>query len=153
MVYGIISDLDNVTTAELFNSKKIKEEHIIHINFLQSLKGILRTGDVVYVMSVNRFLSVAQCLCFGRICASMGVSLRFILQPYLDISMNKPWKPYVVNYMTKMMYLERSAIGRMSSACKYTNEHWEYLCRTFEMMDVELLAHTFSNDGLMKRGS
>lgn len=153
MVYGIVSDVDNRSTLEVFHSKKVNEDNIIHVNHLSSLGGILKSGDVVYVMSVNRFLRVGQVLGFGRLCMSKGVSLRFITQPYLDITVGKHWKPAVINQMTKMMYIERSAIGRMSSVCKYTNEYWEYLCRTFEMMNVELLAQTFANDGLMKRGS
>lgn len=153
MVYGIVSEVDNRSTLEVFHSKKVNEDNIIHVNHLSSLWGILKSGDVVYVMSVNRFLRVGQVLSFGRLCMSKGVSLRFITQPYLDITTGKHWKPAVINQMTKMMYIERSAIARMSSACKYTNEYWEYLCRTFEMMNVELLAQTFANDGLMKRGS
>ncbi|MBQ2982994.1 MAG: hypothetical protein IJD58_12895 [Lachnospiraceae bacterium] len=150
MVYGIISEADNRNTLEVFHSKKINEDNIVHVNQLSNLGGILKSGDVVYVMSANRFLRVGQVLSFGRLCMSRGVTLRFITQPYLDITVSKHWKPAVINHMTKMMYIERSAMGRMSSACKYTNEYWEYLCRTFEMMNVELLAQTFANDGLMK---
>ena len=153
MVYGIVSELDNRNTLEVFRSKKVNEDSIVHVNHLSGLGGILRSGDVVYVMSVNRFLRVGQVLSFGRLCMSRGVSLRFITQPYLDITVGKHWKPAVINQMTRMMHTERGAMGRMSSVCKYTNEHWEYLCRTFEMMNVELLAQIFANDGLMKRGS
>lgn len=153
MVYGIVSEVDNRSTLEVFHSKKINEDNIVHVNHLSSLGGILKSGDAVYVMSVNRFLRVGQVLSFGRLCMSKGVTLHVITQPYLDITAGRHWKPAVINQMTKMMYIERSAIARMSSACKYTNEYWEYLCRTFEMMNVELLAQTFANDGLMKRGS
>lgn len=154
MVYGIVSELDNnLNIIEIFRSKKINEDNIVHVNCLSGLGGILRSGDVVYVMSANRFLRVGQVLSFGRLCMSRGVSLRFITQPYLDITAGKHWKPAVINQMTRMMNIERGAMGRMSSVCKYTNEHWEYLCRTFEMMNVELLAQIFANDGLMKRGS
>lgn len=153
MFYGIISQLDNDGTFEVFRSKKVNKDSIVHVNFLSRLGSVLKSGDVVYVMSVNRFLTVGQCLSFGNLCMSRGVTLHFIVQPYLDITAGKTWKPAVINQMKKMMCIERSAMGRMSSVCKYTNEHWEYLCRTFEMMNVELLAQTFANDGLMKRGS
>ena len=152
MVYGIISNLDNVNTLEVFKSKRIEEECLVHINYLGKLIEVLKEGDTVYVMSVNRFLTVAQCLAFGKVCMVRGVSFRVMTQPYLDITSSKHWKPSVINQMSKMVCIERSAIGRMSSACKYSNEHWEHLCRTFEMMDLEILAQTFSSDGLMKRG-
>ena len=152
MVYGIVSNLDSTNTLEVFKSKRINEDNIIPIKCLSGLWGILKSGDVVYVMSVNRFLTVGKCLSFGRLCMSKGVTLHIISQPYLDITAGRHWKPAVINQMTKMMYIERSAIARMSSACKYTNEYWDYLCETFEMMNVELLAQTFANDGLMKRG-
>lgn len=73
-------------------------------------------------MSAKRFLRVGQVLSFGRLCMSRGVSLRFIAQPYLDITVGKHWKPAVINQMTRMM-------------------------------NIEILAQTFANDGLMKRGS
>lgn len=101
MVYGIVSNLDTTNTLEVFYSNKINENNIVHINHLGNLGGILKSGDVVYVMSANRFLRVGQVLSFGRLCMSKGVSLRFITQPYLDITTGKHWKPAVINQMTR----------------------------------------------------
>lgn len=97
MNYGIISELDDRNTLEVFRSKKVNDDNIIHVICLSGLGSILRSGDVVYVMSVNRFLRVAQVLSFGRLCMSRGGSLRFITQPYLDITAGKHWKPAVIN--------------------------------------------------------
>ena len=73
MVYGIVSNLDTTNTLEVFHSKKINEDNIVHVNHLSNLGGILKSGDAVYVMSVNRFLRVGQVLGFGRLCMSKGV--------------------------------------------------------------------------------
>ena len=81
-----------------------------------------------------------------------GVSLHLLAQPYLDLGNGKHWKPSVINQMIKMVEVERRAMARMSTARKYSNEFWEYLCRTFEIMNLEILAHTFSADGVLKRG-
>lgn len=74
MVYGIISNLDNVNTLEVFKSKRIEEEYLVHINYLGKLIEVLKEGDTVYMMSVNRILTVAQCLAFGKVCMARGVS-------------------------------------------------------------------------------
>lgn len=60
MFYGIISQLDNDGTFEVFRSKKVNKDSIVHVNFLSRLGSVLKSGDVVYVMSVNRFLTVGQ---------------------------------------------------------------------------------------------
>jgi len=153
MVYGIISQLDDVTTRELFRNKRITEENIVHINLISHLVNVVKSGDVVYVVRVNRFATVSQFMNFGKLCMSKGVSLHILAQPYLNLGNNKHWKPYVIKQMMHMVDVERRAIGRMSTASKYSKEYWEYLCRTFEIMNLEVLAHTFSADGVLKRGS
>ena len=153
MVYGIISQLDDVSTVELFRSKRVSKENILHINLLPKLIQVLKADDVVYVFSVNRFMTVSQFVNFGKFCMLNGVSLHVLTQPYLNLGNGKHWKPSVINQMIKMVDVERGAMARMSTACKYSNEYWEYLCRTFEIMNLEVLAHTFSADGVLKRGS
>lgn len=153
MVYGIISQLDDVTTRELFRSKRMLEDNIIHINFIHELVKQLKSGDAVFVVSVSRFQTVSQFLQFGKFCMLHGVSLHLLSQPYLDLSSSKHWKPSVISQMMRMVEAERGAMARMSSVCKYTNEYWDFLCRTFEIMNLEVLAHIFSADGVLKRGS
>lgn len=147
MVYGIVSQLDSMTTWELFRSKKVSEDNIIHSNFIPNLVKQLKHGDVVYVMSVNRFYSISQFLGFGKCCMSKGVTLRVIAQPQLDLGSKKAWKASTINLMNRIVYIERQAMARMSQVSKYTNEYWNYLCRTFEIMSLEVLAQTFANDG------
>ena len=153
MVYGIFSQLDDTATKAFFKSKKVQENNVIYIAQLPSLIQVLKFGDVVHVVSVNRFVTVSQFFQFGKFCMSRGVALHLLAQPYLDISSGKPWKSSVQKQMIQMVTVERRAIARMSNACKYTNEYWEFLCRTFEIMNLEVLAHTFSADGVLKRGS
>lgn len=153
MIFGIVSPLDDTTTYELFRSKRVTKENILHINFISNLVNTLNSGDTVYVVNVNRFFSVAQFLGFGKICMQKGVSLRVIAQPYLDLGNGKQWKPSVMNQMASMVEVERRAIRSMAQSFKYTDEYWNFMCRRFEIMNLEVLAHTFSADGLLKRGS
>lgn len=153
MVYGIISQLDDATTKAFFRSKKVAEENVVYSTQLSVLVNMLKSGDVVYVVSVNRFCTVSQFSNFGKFCMANGVSLHVLAQPYLDLGNGKHWKPAVMSQMAKMVEVERGAIARMSNGYKYSNEYWDFLCRTFEIMNLEVLAQIFSADGVLKRGS
>ena len=153
MIYGIISQVDDATTRAYFKNKRVPDANVVHIVQLPSLLQVLKSGDVVFVVSVNRFWSVSQFLQFGKLCMSNGVSLHLLAQPYLDLGNGRHQKPSVVSQMMRMVEVERYAIANMSSNYKYSNEYWEHLCRTFEIMNLEVLAHTFSADGVLKRGS
>jgi len=103
MVYGIISQLDDVSTVELFRIKRVGKENILHINLLPKLIQVLKADDVVYVFSVNRFMTVSQFVNFGKFCMLNGVSLHVLTQPYLNLGNGKHWKTSVINQMIKMV--------------------------------------------------
>lgn len=151
MVYGYVSNLDNDTTKSIFRGKRIAENNIVPNYRLGDFVKCLQKGDVVYVMNVNRFDSVTQLLAFGRFCIGKGVSLRIIAQPYLDLTDGKVWKDSVFWQMEKMREVEMYAKSHIQKAFRMSNEQWEYLYRTIEVMNLEVLAHTFSPDGILKR--
>ena len=126
MVYEIVSQLDDATTKVYFKSKKIMDANVYTHNQLVTLIQNMKSGDVVYVVSVNRFFTVAQVLYFGRCCMEKGVLLHILAQPYLDLGNGKHWKPSVINQMIKMVEVERYAKANMSNGYKYSNEYWEY---------------------------
>ena len=150
MIFGIVTVADDQTTAIVFQSKKIPVGNIL--SYSQLVNDVsLHAGDVVYVMNVNRFSSVCQFMMFGKFCMENGVSLHVLAQPYLDLTSTKRWKPSVISLMRSMVDVERQAMARLSSAGKYTKEYWEYLCRTFEIQNLEVLGQIFASDGVMKR--
>ena len=59
MVYGIVSQVDDATTSAYFKSKRVPDVNVMHITQLPSLLQMLKSGDVVFVVSVNRFWSVS----------------------------------------------------------------------------------------------
>lgn len=153
MVYGIISGVDDATTRAFFRNKKVAEDKVFYACQMSALLQVLRAGDVVYVVDVNRFLTVAQFIGFGRFCMSNGVSIHVLAQPYLDLGNGKQWKPSVENLMVRMVEVERMAKARMTSTFKMTNEQWDYVFRCFEVMNIDILAGIYNADGIMKRSS
>lgn len=153
MVYGLISQLDDATTQAVFRSKRIASENIYYRPQLSELFSRVKTGDAIYCISINRFSSVNQLWSVGKICMERGVSLRFIAQPYLDLGNGKHWKPSVVKQIQSMVEVERRAKAHLTEGFRMTREQWDYLYTTLEIMNLEVLAHTFSADGILKRGS
>ena len=48
---------------------------------------------------------------------------------------------------------EQKAKGMMAQGFKRSDSQWEYAYRCFELMNLDILAHMFSADGVLKRGS
>ena len=153
MDYGLISALDDETTKYVFRGKKITEKQVIPNYKIGEAMEHLQKGDAVYAISVNRFNSVSHLLAIGRLCMQKGVSLRFIAQPYLDITDGKYWRDTVLWQMEKMNSIEGAAKRRLQQCMRMNNEGWETVFRCIEIMNLEILAHTFSPDGILKRGN
>ena len=52
-----------------------------------------------------------------------------------------------------MVESEQKAKGMMAQGFKMSDSQWEYAYRCFELMNLDILAHLFSTDGVLKRGS
>ena len=152
MVYGVVSQADNDTTMAVFRSKKVRPEHLADSSRLGELARCLVQGDTVYTVSVNRFASVAQVREFGCFCANRGVSLKFIGQPYLDITDGKMWKRPVLRQMEQMETIEAAVRQRLAQCFRMEKSQWQTLFWDMEAMNLEILAQIFSPDGVLKRG-
>lgn len=151
MVYGFISRQDSELTELKFRGKRISQENVITNYEFGRFMKCLQRGDVVYVMSVNRFSSVRQLLVFGRFCKANGVTLHVIEQPYLDLTDGKNWKDSTVWQMERMIAIEEYAKAHLQRNFRMGKEQWEMLYQTLEIMNLEILAHTYSPDGILKR--
>ena len=60
MVYGIVSQVDDATTRVYFKNKRVPDVNVVHITQIASLVQMLKSGEVVLVVSVNRFWSVSH---------------------------------------------------------------------------------------------
>ena len=74
-------------------------------------------------------------------------------EPYLDIGNGKQWRPAVAKVIASMVESEQKAKGMMAQGFKMSDSQWEYTYRCFELMNLDILAHLFSADGVLKRGS
>lgn len=83
----------------------------------------------------------------------MGVSLRFLSEPYLDIWNGKCWKNSFIKLVDQMIMLERCAKGKMRQDFQMTDEQWRYVNYCFETLGLQILAQIFSAEGVLKRGS
>ena len=153
MVYGIISSLDHTATREVLQSKKIRKERMFYNDQLNVLLRVLVSGDVVYVMSVNRFMNLIQLREVSDVCFQRGISLRFIEQPYLNIRKGKYWRDSVFWLTERMLQLDRCARDGMQQKSRFNDEQWCYARQCMERMNLEILAQIFSSDGILKRGS
>ncbi len=153
MIYGFISSLDDETTKVFFRSKKIRGNNIYNAGSLGALTSVLETGDVVYTVSCNRFASVRQVYTFARFCHERGIILHFVAEPYLDMGNGKQWRPAVAKVIASMVESEQKAKGMMAQGFKMSDSQWDYAYRCFELMNLDILAHLFSADGVLKRGS
>lgn len=64
----------------------------------------------------------------------------------------KQWRPAVAKVIDSMAESEQKAKGMMAQGFKMSDSQWEYAYRCFEMMNLDILAHLFSTDGVLKRG-
>lgn len=151
MVYGIISRLDNETTKAVFKQKKISRDRIVYSSNLCYLLDVLKAGDSIYVISVNRFINTVQLLEFGRFCICNGINLYILSQPYLCISSGKRWKPSVIKLMKRIIRAEESAIQYMCKGFNMNDSQWRYTYRGLQKLSLETLANTFASDGVLKR--
>lgn len=106
MFYGIISAKDNQTSISYFKSKKVSQTNVVPVNRLEALVSALKEGDVVYVVSVNRFPSVYMFHVFADAVLKRGASLKILEQGYLDIGNGKHYKASIRSYLQTLAELE-----------------------------------------------
>lgn len=97
----------------------------------------------MYVITCTRFHSVNQVDAFAKFCYEHGVELHFVVEPYLDISKGKQWRPAVVKAVQSMIESEKNAKRKMIQSLNLSNEQWDYVYECFEMMNLEILSHMF----------
>lgn len=153
MVYGIISAKDNQTSLAYFKSKKISQGNLVTADRLHHLANVLTAGDVVHVVSVNRFSSVNAFVIFAGIVLKTGASMKILDQLYLDIGNGKHYKASVEEHLKVLAGLEGVNINRLASAIKLTDAGKEYVIRCVTDISLGILAKTYASDGILHRGS
>ena len=153
MNYGLVSEKDIETTLTFMKSKKVSSSNIIAISKLNALVSIMTSGDVIYMISVDRFSSVSRFVAFTELVLKAGVTLHCLEQPYLEVGNGKHWRPSIVEHLNTLMRLECDDAKRLFSAFDFTSEGKDYVARCIADITVGILAKTYSSDGIMHRGS
>lgn len=153
MVYGIISIKDNQTSLAYFKSKKVSQGNLVTTDRLQQLANVLSAGDVIHVVSVDRFPSVNVFVTFASIVLKTGASMKILDHPYLDIGNGKHYKASIEEHLKVLAGLESANINRLVSAIKLTDAGKEYVIRCVTDISLGILAKTYASDSILHRGS
>jgi len=153
MNYGLVSEKDNEITLTFLKSKKVSSSSIVTISKLNALVSTLTSGDVIYVISVDRFSSVSRFVAFTELVLKAGLTLHCLEQPYLDVGNGKHWRPSIMEHLSRLMRLESDNAKRLFSVFKFTSEGKDYVARCIADITVGILAKTYASDGIMHRGT
>ena len=153
MVYGIISQKDNQTSLAYFKSKKVSQSNLVNADRLQQLANVITAGDVIHVVSVDRFLSVNTFVTFAGIVLKTGASMKILDQPYLDIGNGKHYKTSIEEHLKVLAGLESVDTERLLKALKLTNTGKEYVIRCMTNVTIGILTKTYASDGILHRGA
>lgn len=153
MIYGIISAKDNQTSLAYFKSKKVSQGNLVAVDRLRQLVNVLTAGDVVHIVSVDRFPSVNVFVTFAGIVLKTGASMKILDQPYLNIGNGKHYKSSIEEHLKVLVGLESANINRLVSALKLNGAGKEYVIRCVTDVPIGMLAKTYASDGILHRGS
>lgn len=153
MVYGIISAKDNQTSLAYFKSKKVSQGNMVTADRLQQVANVLSAGDVIHVVSVDRFPSVNAFVIFAGIILKTGASMRILEQPYLDIGNGKHYKASIEAHLQVLAGVESANANRIVTALKLTDAGKEYVIRCVTDISLGMLAKTYASDGVLRRGN
>ena len=152
MVYGIISVKDSNTSLAFFKSKKVSQGNLVTADKLQQLANVITAGDVVHVVSVNRFPSVNVFVMFAGIILKTGASMKMLEQPYLDVGNGRHYKASVEEHLKVLAGLESANVSRLIGALKLTDAGKDYVIRCVTDITIGILAKTYASDGILHRG-
>ena len=151
MMYAVISEKDNQTSLAYFKSKKIPQANFVSVSKLQQLIQTLSAGDMVHVVSVDRFPSVETFINFAMILFKMDVSMKILEQPYLDIVNGKRYKFGIERHLKALAELEYVNINRLISVLKCNSAGNQYIYRCVTDITVGILAKSYAADGILHR--
>lgn len=153
MMYAIISEKDGQTSLVYFKGKKIAQSNYVPVSRLQQLVKALNAGDVVHVISTDRFPSAGVFMAFADAVLKAGASMKIMEQPYLDIGNGKHYKASVEEHLRVLVRLESANINRLVSTFKLNTAGNQYVYRCITDITAGILAKTYASDGIMHRGN
>lgn len=153
MMYAIISEKNGQTSLAYFKGKKIPQGNYVPVSRLQRLVKVLNVGDVVHVISTDRFPSAGVFMAFADAVLKAGASMKIMEQPYLNIGNGKHYKASVEEHLRVLVRLESANGNRLLGSLKLTATGKDYVARCVTDITVGILAKTYASDGILHRGN
>lgn len=120
---------------------------------VQQLVQMLGSGDVVFVVSVDRFPSVGVFVTFADAVLKTGASMKILEQSYLDVGNGKHYRQSVEEHLKVLVGLESMNVNRLLGSLKLTVTGKDYVARCVTDITVGILAKTYASDGILNRGN
>lgn len=143
----------NTASIAYLKNKKVSNQNIVNVARIGQLLGGLQPGDVIHVVSVNRFPSVSAFVAFANAILKLGASLRILDNPCLDVGNRKIYRASVSEHLKMLAELERMHGNRLLNALRLNEAGKNYVSGCVTDITVGILAKTYSSDGILHRGS
>ena len=152
MVYGLVRDLCDQTELSVMRSKRIPMENIILVTQPNVLLARVHSGDVVWLVTVADFQSVTRFAELADWILRLGVQLRIVNEPYLEVGNGKHWRMSVREHVETLMALEQENAIKLRSAFRFTARQRMYADSCIADITVGILSKTYASDGILHRG-
>ncbi len=152
MVYGLVRDLCDQTELSVMRSKRIPMENIILVTQPNVLLARVHSGDVVWLVTVADFQSVTRFAELADWILRLGVQLRIVNEPYLEVGNGKHWRMSVRAHVETLMALEQENAMKLRSVFRFTDRQRMYADSCIADITVGILSKTYASDGILHRG-
>ena len=152
MVYGLVRDMCDQTELSVMRSKRIPMGNIILVTQPNVLLARVNSGDVVWLVTVADFQSVTRFVELADRILRLGVQLRIVNEPYLEVGNGKHWRMSVREHVETLMALEQENAMKLRSAFRFTDRQRMYADGCIADITVGILSKTYASDGILHRG-
>lgn len=152
MNYGLISNVTPQDEIAILKGRRISQSNLYPCSYAEALVSRLRQGDVVTIVSITIFSSIAQFVLFARAVVTAKASLKIIEQPYLEAGNGKYWRNSIVNDMDYRMALEKEMFHVLVHKIQRDNPARVHMAHYIARFSLCVMAKTYSAEGILHRG-
>jgi hypothetical protein len=153
MIYKIVSN-ESYQLTKAFQKNNIPYEGRTYpISRLESVAKRLTPDDTVICLNADKFESVTKLYDFCRTVMNIGANISFTEQPYLNFGNKYKWNDKVGMHVNMISMLENETIFKLNMDLD-SHDRYKYLIyRYISDMNIQILANTYSKDGILNQES
>ena len=151
MVYGLVRDVYDQTEMTVMSSKRIPAYNIASVSQVNILLSRVKRGDVIWLTTVADFPSVTRFVAFADVTLNLGVQLRIVHEPYLELGNGKHWRMSVREHVDALVALEKANADRLFSTFSFDDNGKKYVRSCIADITVSILSKTYASDGILHR--